>query len=498
MHLLSYTAGGSLACQSAHPSLRYATEALQYLSTSLLDHGESKENGSAPFLVLTCDCDGAHGLTHNLTGTLDTLAASLTRNAWWLLRHVTGPPENGVLSDTAPVAPHAPQRPIPLCMDVVADREGCSSLKRLRVLLKHLSGLASVLKVLRIGPQFVSIDAASARALAMCTSLTSLTLRTAVIEDYTPLQSMALLTELRLENLRIDDTRTVAGLRSLPHPQVSLSLRPVATSDIRDVADIPALTELDLGGNTTLADLGVMRGALPHIRSLQLQRCPLIHDFSPLANLKSLHSLDVSHNAQLQTINWLGLSTVLRILDLSGCRGLEDIAPLRYLRSTLTHLWLASTAVEDLSTLAVCEQLQLLDVSGCWRLTSLQPLGLLPLLHTVDASRSGIKDVDGLAGSGSLEILRLLHCKQLQDLSPLGTVANLRQLAGDGSDIRRVDGLARLVGAQKLQLLSLRNCYKVQDWSAVAALRACGTVVVAPPQKGKESTAPPASRRCAA
>ena len=198
------------------------------------------------------------------------------------------------------------------------------------------------------------------------------------------------------------------------------------------------LLALDLGG-TKITDLRLLK-SMP-LGSLDLNGCDEILDFTPLADLRSLTSLNLAG---------------ARIGDLSSLRTLP-----------LVRLELRATAVQDISPLQGMK-LKRLSVRDT-RVSNLEPLKGMPLAF-FDATAIPATDYTPLAGA-PLETLYIQN-SPIQSLTFLQN-SPLKQLVLAGCEQAR--GYSVLASLKSLSLLILPRSYRdlpAQELTAIGALRA--------------------------
>ncbi len=191
-------------------------------------------------------------------------------------------------------------------------------------------------------------------------------------------------------------------------------------STLEGIECLPDLTSLEVCGRR-LRDFTPI-AALGNLTSLNLRSCDQLSDLSPLAELRNLTWLHLCYCEQVRDLSPLAGLGELISLDLSCC-----------------------SRVSDLSPLALLGELTSLDLGWCKQVSDLRPLGGLGNLTSLDLSYCvEVSDLSPLAGLGKLTSLNLSDCEQVRDLSPLAGLKNLTKL--------------RLVGCWKhLELRALKE-----------------------------------------
>ena len=226
-------------------------------------------------------------------------------------------------------------------------------------------------------------------------------------------QELAGLEALTARNAGIRD---LSGLeQAVGLKQLDLGFNPL--TDLRPLADLPALESLNLDGAAT--DLQTL-APLAALQRLSLRHNG-IDDLWPMAGLTSLVELDLGNN---------------RIADLQPLAGLARLAVLRADRNRIANLW-------PLASLVGLEALDL----GANRVRDLQPLAGLARLQTLRLGGNSLAELQPLAGLGSLRDLGLAG-NAITDLGALSDLDGLRRLDLRGNaarDLRPLRGLPSLV-----------------------------------------------------
>ena len=195
-------------------------------------------------------------------------------------------------------------------------------------------------------------------------------------------------------------------------------------TDFSPLAKMTALKSLNLRG-TEFADLRLLAGL--KLEELNLLECPNIADYSLLAQMKTLKGLSVGGGVACKDLSFVAPldlehfrvseSEEGRRVDLSALAGMEHLRTLR-----IDHLYnvdCAAFAGLPLATLMIDECPALLNVEAVGKMKSLRTLFLtnLPL--------RGIKFAAGLP----LQWLKLNGCAELADITPVATMPKLEKLS---------------------------------------------------------------------
>lgn len=147
-----------------------------------------------------------------------------------------------------------------------------------------------------------------------------------------------------------------------------------------------------------------------------------IEDFSELAKLPNLRSLDLSGNSYTHIVLPQGLK--LESLDISGNR-IKDLSFLSSL-STLKSLNAENNLIKDLSPLSSLHSLTALQLDGNL-IRDLSPVASLLKLEQLSLSDNKLMDISALSQLTALKSLDLSN-NQISDITPLNTLAALESL----------------------------------------------------------------------
>jgi len=231
--------------------------------------------------------------------------------------------------------------------------------------------------------------------------------------DIRPLEKLVNLQKLTIIQFLVQDLSALRGMTSLRY----LDLTATPVSDVSPLRDVQTLEELRIDqrsapGLTTLAS-----GHLKRLHIIHADGIPDPIELSPVADLKTLETLDI---------------TPARLLTLTPLRSL----------SNLSELIITGTAVsfQDLKNYSV----HLQDPAAIAELHNLKKLGLA----WVD-----IQDTDCLEGLRGLEQI-YINQTPVSDIRTLGTLVSLRsvQLAGT-----RVVDIAPLLNLTMLKTLIIQE-----------------------------------------
>ena len=276
----------------------------------------------------------------------------------------------------------------------------------------------------------------------------------------------------------------IANLTDLSHfvGLKTLNLQNSAAADFTVLADLPALTSLDVTGSQLGSEGVAAIGSIPTLTELHLGSCG-VSSLDDLAGLTALTVLDAPDN-RISDISALAAMPSLQEVNLSGNR-ITSISPLTA-ATQLTVLDLSGNQFGSLGAISANTALTSLNISSCG-ISDLSPLENKTALTVLDASSNDITDVTALQGCTSLLDLKLAG-NEITDLSPITILTSLENLDAssnqieesphftDGSSLitlnlsfnklTEVDGLVNL---HKLNYVCL-NDNRLTDISAIADL----------------------------
>ncbi|MEA4965666.1 MAG: leucine-rich repeat domain-containing protein [Oscillospiraceae bacterium] len=207
------------------------------------------------------------------------------------------------------------------------------------------------------------------------------------------------------------------------------SLTMQGTANLSPLADLSALTTLDLSGAALQPDALAVIGSIKTLTTLSLRGCSLT-SISDLSGLTSLTALDVSGN-QLTDLTPLTGMSALQALNLAQ-NAITSITPLAAARQ-LTSLDLSGNPIESLGPLSANEALVTLKLASC-SAEDLSPLENKTALTTLDASGNQLTSLSGLEHCTALTDLNVAN-NLLTDLAPLTGLTGLQYLDASGNQL---------------------------------------------------------------
>ena len=295
--------------------------------------------------------------------------------------------------------------------------------------ISDISAIEDLTNLTTLGLNHNSISDVS--AIEDLTNLTTLDLRSNIISDISPLSGLTNLTSLHLDRNRINDATPLASLVNLE--TLWLSGNPLNPNPPAAMASmlttLTQLTNIDIkqpDSNALIPDPVLARG----IRSrLGLEENAEI-TAEAMLNLTSLRS-----NIPGDVYSLVGLEHATNLTDIK-LHGhiINDLSPLANLTS-LTTLEISSTrgALSDLSPLANLTNLTELRlfING---ISDLSPLANLTSLTELTLFRNNIEDLGPLTNLVNLKRLSLSN-NDISDVTPLARLVNLRRLELHGNSI---------------------------------------------------------------
>lgn len=221
------------------------------------------------------------------------------------------------------------------------------------------------------------------------------------------LRALKSLTELILNNNRLDDISILSELKSL----TGLSLNNNNISDISSLKDLKNLTELNLSSNR-INNISSLR-ELKNLTELFLDDNQ-ISDISSLKELMNLVKLNLSNN-QIKDISPLSELYDLKYLIIVSNQ-LGDIFPLKELKNLL-ELNLSHNQIKDISSLRCLKYLKKLNLSRN-QIDDLSILQELSDLEYLQLYNNNISNIVSLQTLNKLKEINL-SLNQISDISPL-------------------------------------------------------------------------------
>lgn len=280
------------------------------------------------------------------------------------------------------------------------------------------------------------------------------------ITDIDQLSSLSNLTEAAFSS-KLEGLDVVLALTKLK----KLTLWNTGLTDFSALADLPDLQSLNLSYNEGI-DLSSLKG-LTNVTELSVTDCDLT-DISPLSTFTKLTHLDISWN-DITNIDALAGLTDLKSLDLYFNYP-DSLSALTGLTG-LTKLNVSNCKAEDFSVVAGLNKLESLGfISSGITSDDLKALAGLTALKELDLSANQIEDLTTLSSLTSLEKLDLsgnvIDGAQMAgkdpdkyyfitDVTPLAKLTNLTELCLSNNKV--LPDLSPLAGLAKLETLDIES-----------------------------------------
>ncbi len=239
--------------------------------------------------------------------------------------------------------------------------------------------------------------------------------------DDEAIKPLAKLTALRRLDLSMNDITDLSPLSGLENLEW-LDLWDNSVVDLSPLCGLPRLETLVLLQNFEITDFTPL-ASLPALRSLNVSEIPL-QDATPFASLTELCGLGIAE-CDISDLTPLAGLTKLAELFVSANEAVTDISPLAGM-SELCFLWMDETSVSDLSPLSGLTALTELNLAHI-PAGDLSPLAGLTALQILNLDQTSVEDLSPLSGLTNLQDLSLSGC-QFSDPSPLFSLTGLERL----------------------------------------------------------------------
>lgn len=232
------------------------------------------------------------------------------------------------------------------------------------------------------------------------------------------------------------------------------------------LADMPALTDLDISGDSWAETAWTLDGAaffpreFPNVEDLHIYKYSFSDQGAFLKQFPSMQTLMIvsCDNSEVDLGALSGASELdyLRLSEVSVVN--NDYTALENC-SKLKHITLNDMGISDISWMRNLTEIEFLELDHN-NLYSLDGLQNHDTLYSLSAGENQINDISGLRGCSGLNNLNV-HDNQIGDVSPLAECGELSSLVLSGNQIADVSALS---GCTQLNTLSL-NDNQVRDIS---------------------------------
>lgn len=241
----------------------------------------------------------------------------------------------------------------------------------------------------------------------------------------------------------------VAQLKSVKDG-ATVKAEKIADADLEKICSaMPNMMKLEVTESKALTSIAPIAG-LSHLKGLKIS-AEQVKDFTPLARLTNLESIDVSSEAMGPDLKWMSGFTNLKTLRVDGDSNLTSFEGLPALAS-LTSIRLGGASPADLSPLLVMTGLKTVDFTGC-TIADLSPLAKLPKMTELNLYGVTVKDFSPLAGCPALKKLTYYAVKDA-DFSTLGKLIQVVELKGGLTRLNDISWVANLPNLKKFDVFA--------------------------------------------
>ncbi|MGE9984953.1 hypothetical protein [Desulfovibrio sp. SGI.169] len=241
----------------------------------------------------------------------------------------------------------------------------------------------------------------------------------------------------------------VAQLQSVKNA-ATVKAEKITDADLEKICSaMPTMTKLEISDSKALTNIAPIAG-LSHLKGLKIG-AKQVKDFSPLAKLTNLESIDVSSDAMGPDLTWLSGFTNLKTLRVYGGSNLTSFKGLPALAS-LSSIRLGGASPADLSPLLGMTGLKTVDLTGC-TIADLTPLTKLPKMEDLNLYGARVKDFSPLAGCPALKKLTY-YAVEDADFSTLGKLTQVVELKGGLTKLDNISWVAELPNLKKFDVFA--------------------------------------------
>lgn len=224
----------------------------------------------------------------------------------------------------------------------------------------------------------------------------------------------------------------------------------IADADLEKICSaMPNMTKLEVKDSKELTNIAPIAG-LSQLKELKIA-AKQVKDFTPLARLANLESIDVSSEAMGPDLKWMSGFTKLKTLRVYGGSNLTSFEGLPALTS-LSSIRIGGASPADLSPLLAMTGLKKVDLTGC-TIADLTPLAKLPKMDDLNLYGAHVKDFSPLADCPALKTL-MYYAVEDADFSTLGKLTQVVELKGGLTKLNDISWVANLPKLKKFDVFA--------------------------------------------
>lgn len=255
------------------------------------------------------------------------------------------------------------------------------------------------------------------------------------------------------KNVTITESMTDEGftqVQSAAQTAETVTANKIVDADLEKIAaTFPNIKTLEVEGTKELSTLAPL-AKLTNLKKLKV-RAEGVSDFTPLAALTGLESLDAGSSIIGPDLKWMSNMTNLKNVYIMGGNSLTSFEGLPAIPS-LKRIKFVGAAPADLSPLLVMTGLTTVELNGC-QIADLTPLTKLPNLDDLSLYGATVKDFSPLAGCAKLKKLMYYAVKDA-DFSTLGKLTQVSELKGGLTALADISWLENLPNLKKFDVFA--------------------------------------------
>jgi len=273
--------------------------------------------------------------------------------------------------------------------------------------------------------------------------------------DVTALQELQLVTQLSLSFTPVPNLHGISNLTRLELLKMDSCY---SFTDISDLGNFMTINSQTILYARSLQSLEGME-KLQNVRKLCVRLCEQLCDIRSIASLTALTELDLRRTA-IMSLNPLSNLFLLEKLHLDRCKAISTLAGINNL-SRLTTLTLAGcTQLENLFGINNLSCLTSLHLAECVSLSDISSMSHCLSLYLLDLSNAMcLQELKGIEKLRNLKKLSLFRCVQVQDISSLSSLERLTEL---DLQFTRISTLFEIRNLTSLATLKLAGCLSLE------------------------------------